>query len=81
MAYKMAKFEDLNSRPAYKEEDILKDEAIRDKIIKDYLANVEKQNSEAPIGINKSSGSSAISPQDTPKTLKEASKMFLSSLD
>lgn len=81
MAYKMAKFEDLNSRPAYKEEDILKDEAIRDKIIKDYLANVEKQNSEAPIGINKSSGSSALSPQDTPKTLKEASKMFLSSLD
>lgn len=83
MAYKMAKYDKLtNPESGLKNvDDVMNDEQVKSKIIKEYLSGIQKKNESVPPTINKVGGNIAQAPMEKPNNLKEASKMFLNSLD
>lgn len=83
IAYKMAKFDKVSNAPSEPQrslDDLAQDEQLKERIIREYLQNVDKNNQGVPDTITKASGSYATTPKETPKDLKDASRMFLNSL-
>ena len=62
-------------------DDLMNDDEVKSKIIKEYLSGIQKKNESVPQTINKVGGNIAQAPVEQPKNLKEASKMFLNSLN